>query len=500
MTFLIAGVLVWCLMHLFPVFAPGARAQLIERFGEGPYKGIFSLVMVAGIGYSTVNCLSSTAYIKPDHRSWGRYLREQVRPGDVVVVDPPHIAELYRYYAEGEEDSWVGLPLLLASQEQTEAKLEELRTSYDRIWLAVSDTPRWGDPELLPRAWLDEHAYRFDFREFHSNQSLLQIAGYLPGWPSVERLPEAAQPWHVQFNSSLDLTGYRLVTQAESGQDVHVELFWSVKEPIPEQASVRLRLVDGQGHLWGQVDECPFNGLYPMWQWQPGLLLRDEHRVPLLAGMPPGAYELELELVHRPDGCAGGSGPAMQPLVVPIQADRDSRVFLSPVQVQAAANPPSVEELEIGQRRRAAFDGLKLLGSSVPPAGIEPGNALEVTLFWEASEPVTYDARIRLRLLDDAGTLQAESVVRPVGGNYPAQLWQPGERLQGKFWLTVPPDAPAGLYTIELTPEPPLSQSGLWPALRRLLSSESGVELGSVDVTTLRAEWAIGAPSAVPAP
>ncbi len=477
------------LIFVLPAFSLLVAVGLTRWRGRSLWTAVLvGAIMVAGIGYSTVNYFSAAAYGKPDHRSWGRYLREQVRPGDIVVVDPPHVAELYQYYAAGEEATWVGLPLLGAGQEQTEAKLEELRASYDRIWLAISDTPRWGDPELLPREWFNEHAFRFDFKEFPSNQSTLQVAGYLPDWPSVERLPEDAQPWDIQFNSSLHLKGYRLVTQAESGQDLHVQLFWAVNAPIQEQASVRLRLVDGQGHLWGQVDECPYNGLYPMWQWQPGLLLRDEHRLPLLAGTPPGAYELELELVQRPDGCAGGSGPAVQPLVVPTQADRGNGVLLGPVRAWAAASPPGRGELEIGQRRLAVFDGLRLLGSRVSAAGIEPGGRVEVTLYWEAREPVPYDAQIRLRLLDETGFLQAESVVRPVGGNYPAQLWQAGERLQGKFWLPVPIEAPAGEYTIEMTPEPPFRRSGLWSAVRRLLGPEPGVELGSVDVTTLRAE------------
>ncbi len=476
------------LIFVSPAFSLLVAAGLTRWRGRSLWIPVLAgAIMVAGIGHSTVNYFSATAYAKPDHRSWGRYLREQVRPGDIVVVDPPHVAELYQYYAAGEEATWVGLPLLGTGQNQTEAKLEELRASYDRIWLAISDTPSWGDPELLPREWLNQHAFRFDFKEFHSNQSTLQIAGYLPAWPSVERLPDDAQPWDIQFNSSLDLKGFRLVTQAESGQDLHVQLFWSVNEPVQEQASVRLRLVDGQGHLWGQVDECPYTGLYPMWQWQPGLLLRDEHRLPLLTGTPPGAYELELELVQRPGGCAGGSGPAVPPLAAPIQAQRGNAVYLGPIEVRAAAEPPTMKELEIGQRHAATFDGLELLGSSVSAGDVEPGARLEVTLFWEAREPVPFDAKVRLRLLDQTGTLRAESVVRPVGGNHPTQLWQAGERLQGKFWLTVPPDAPEGQYSLRLTPEPPLQESGLWPALRRMLGAESGVKLGSLHVAAAQA-------------
>ena len=49
MALLIAGVLLWAFVHLFPSLAPGARAKLIERLGEGPYKGLFALDIVIAI-------------------------------------------------------------------------------------------------------------------------------------------------------------------------------------------------------------------------------------------------------------------------------------------------------------------------------------------------------------------------------------------------------------------------------------------------------------------
>ncbi len=49
MALLIAGVVLWSLAHLYPSILPGSRAAVVERFGEGPYKGILSLVLVAAI-------------------------------------------------------------------------------------------------------------------------------------------------------------------------------------------------------------------------------------------------------------------------------------------------------------------------------------------------------------------------------------------------------------------------------------------------------------------
>lgn len=49
MTMMILGLLLWIGVHLFPSVMPGARASLIEKLGEGPYKGLFALDLVVAI-------------------------------------------------------------------------------------------------------------------------------------------------------------------------------------------------------------------------------------------------------------------------------------------------------------------------------------------------------------------------------------------------------------------------------------------------------------------
>ncbi|WP_373235571.1 NnrU family protein [Cohaesibacter celericrescens] len=49
MTMLILGVLLWTVAHFFPVFMPNLRAGAISKVGEGPYKGLFTLVIVGAL-------------------------------------------------------------------------------------------------------------------------------------------------------------------------------------------------------------------------------------------------------------------------------------------------------------------------------------------------------------------------------------------------------------------------------------------------------------------
>lgn len=49
MLMLIAGLLLWSLVHLFPSLLPEVRTGLLKKPGEGPYKGIFALFLVGAI-------------------------------------------------------------------------------------------------------------------------------------------------------------------------------------------------------------------------------------------------------------------------------------------------------------------------------------------------------------------------------------------------------------------------------------------------------------------
>ena len=49
MPLLLAGITVWCLVHLFPGVAPRSRENLVLKLGENPYKGLFSLFILAAL-------------------------------------------------------------------------------------------------------------------------------------------------------------------------------------------------------------------------------------------------------------------------------------------------------------------------------------------------------------------------------------------------------------------------------------------------------------------
>jgi 4-amino-4-deoxy-L-arabinose transferase-like glycosyltransferase len=470
------------LIFITPAFYLLVASGLAVFRGRWLGAGLLAwLVILAGVTYSTYNYFEDPRYNKDQHREWGAYLDAHVRPGDVVVVDPPHISDLYQYYTAAGVP-WVGAPLLNQPWQETAAVLAGLLGDYDRVWLAFSHTPPWGDPRRFPEQWLNENAFRVDYRGFESYASNVLVACYLPQWPSVNSMPANAHPVSARYDTSLKLEGYRFVSAPRSGESLHIQLYWGIDEPIPFQASVALRLVDAGGHVWGTGEQCPFNGLYPMWQWQPGLLLQDEHQLDIGAGTPPGLYSVELVLVNRPDGCAGGSGGVISPTAVPAAAYRGDGVLVGEVRVERPDKPATPGEMGIEGRRGTQFDGLELLGSNMLPGVVDPGGYVDVTLYWQAHEAPAPGTGFRLQLRDASGEVQQEMPIQPVGA-YAAEQWRAGDSWKGQFRLWLPQDAPPERHEVVLLPTPPLQQTGVAAAVRRWLAAgDAGLVLGSLEV------------------
>jgi len=68
MTLLMVGIALWLATHLFPAAAPGARDNLIKKLGDNPYKGIFSLLILAAllmIVFGWKSAIPSALYAPP---------------------------------------------------------------------------------------------------------------------------------------------------------------------------------------------------------------------------------------------------------------------------------------------------------------------------------------------------------------------------------------------------------------------------------------------------
>lgn len=104
------------------------------------------------------------------------------------------------------------------------------------------------------------------------------------------------------------------------------------------------------------------------------------------------------------------------------------------------------------RERRSEFgDQLALVGWSLhalPP--IEAGDTFSLTVVWQAQQKLTTDYTAFAHLVDERGQGWAGDDHQPYGGLYPTSKWGAGEMVRDLFTLTVPADAPPGLYSVEI--------------------------------------------------
>lgn len=74
MTYLIAGVLLWSIVHLMKSVTPGVRTSIQGAIGEGPHKGLAALLLLASVGLMIYGWRSAPAEFVYDPPVWGRHL------------------------------------------------------------------------------------------------------------------------------------------------------------------------------------------------------------------------------------------------------------------------------------------------------------------------------------------------------------------------------------------------------------------------------------------
>lgn len=447
----------------FLVLGAGAAQVRHVRLGRaaraavGAIVGTALVLLLVGMGLSTHAFFADPYYDKEDHRGWGRYLSEHVRPGDVVFVYPGAVYELYNYYASS-PTPYYGLPLLGASPEQTVRHLVDLAEHYDRLWVAHSLTPGWayeGDT-MIP--WLQENALSVASAEFHGHLNTFPAYAFRLEPPVVSALPEEVTPLDLDYDGQLHLLGYRSIAEPmEVGHPLLLSLYWSAARPLDQDVRFTLSLTDERGNTWASLDYVPYRGTYPPARWPVGGIVRDDIDIDIPVGTPPGRYSLNVSVY--PDD---GGSPAL-----PVREMGTDRLMglIVPVGetvVARPADPPRGDEVDIPRRTRRRYGDLALLGHDYQGSSFRPGDVAYLDLYWRAIRAPRRDQTFSLQLVDADGNVRATRPIEPVDG-YPASQWQRGELVRGKHRFRIPLDVPAGDYTLWLAPDGEGLVSSIWP-------------------------------------
>lgn len=243
---------------------------------------LICLILAGGMAYSTVNYFSLPIYGKDDFAGVGRTLRQEMMPGDVLLLSPPHMQRLFRYYLpvddltaaeqSGARVHWWGMPILF-DWEKSEAILSGLAGRYRRVWLVTSQMYPYGDPEQQVEAWLESNGLRIGERSFHSPNSILKLDLFLLGGPVTDRLPVDALPVQARFGDAIELAGYRVSAPLWPGGTIPVTYYWRGLRPL----DVRYKYIAGlESQTAPRTEREFYDGFLPSLWWTPGTLIVEE--------------------------------------------------------------------------------------------------------------------------------------------------------------------------------------------------------------------------------
>lgn len=260
----------------------GAGLGAIGQWRKEVAVGVGCLLL-AGMVYSTVNYFALPQYAKDDFTSLGLYLRSELQPGDLLLLDPPEMLRLYRYYLpvdaierahqEGYGTRWQSVPLF-SNWDQTQRYLEELLSQHRRIWLVDSGMVPFSDPKRKVQKWLLAHTVRVQERGFRSPNAFLELNLFLPQSP-IDREGPVVVPRTVNgvFGDRIRLRGFELGRPLPGGDNLPVTLYWQAIAPLDRRYKYILELAslaaDGRSEVHGVAEREPYDGSLPTLQWPP---------------------------------------------------------------------------------------------------------------------------------------------------------------------------------------------------------------------------------------
>jgi hypothetical protein len=251
-------------------------------------------------------------------------------------------------------------------------------------------------------------------------------------------LPASTPPPEAVRSPYLTLIGAHTAPVA-AGAAGEAVFTWQVDQPPPyPDLTPLLQLEDANGAVLSRADMY----VTETDRWRAGetLLHRMPVRVPV--GTPPGRYPLRLAWVGR-----------AADTYVPYRKPDESQAgiwatvgFLDVVRPSAFPDPAA---LTMATRRDLdAAPGVRLLGWDAPPAARRPGEALPISLYWQAAEDAPISPSVRAVLRGAAGEIVLWAGA--AGGDYTSDRWVRDELIHERAVWRLPRSLAGGAYTLLL--------------------------------------------------
>ena len=282
---------------------------------------------------------------------------------------------------------------------------------------------------------------------------------------ALEAVPEAHRIDAIRFQApdgEIALAGAHVPpgqSVVPGGEPVTVILYWQAVVPVHQDYISSAHLLGRELDSVAAVNRHPANGMIPTGKWENEQIWRDVYhlyverdaeapaRLQVRAGLYDPQTDSDLPMT-------GSSGEPLELLLV-----GEARLGRAPD--DEPPTPPVSQEV-------ALQDGIGLQGYALPAQPVQPGESLELILYWGASAQPQQDYTVFVHLLHEPGTQPITTADGPpVDGFYPTSYWRAGDIVEDLHRLHLPADLATGDYQIGVGLYDPVSG-------RRLTRSDGG--------------------------
>jgi hypothetical protein len=252
--------------------------------------------------------------------------------------------------------------------------------------------------------------------------------------PAPPQIDWMQLPYTHSFGGEIQLLD---VATAVQDDQLDVLLRWQLAQPTNGRFNVQIRLLDGYGQIWSQVEMPLLNEVYfypENWQAAEQPIWR--YPLALPPGLPPAQYFLELSLFETESGAQ-----------LPVLAE-DGR-FLGVVQPLGEINlapQPLLQSLPLNlpnDPQPLLSGDLLFLGQKNVPASVLTSGTFSFDLFWQSTAVLPQNLQVQF-------SASERPLTRLPLSRFDSGEWQVGQVIQEKYGVQVPADLVTGEYGLQV--------------------------------------------------
>jgi 4-amino-4-deoxy-L-arabinose transferase-like glycosyltransferase len=308
-------------------------------------------------------------------------------------------------------------------------KLRVLLAGASVTWFAAAAS--LIAPMVIWSSYFDP--YRFNPPIFTDTETTVKFCESSAGHPCMGMGVNSLFPDAVQVGDYLQFSEHFTFTK-----DDHFTRDWSVF----------IHLVNNDGLIIAQRDVNLGQGQWATSQMKidAGSSKKQEWLNSFAIRVPGYAYAPQMLDVYL--GFYDLKSPTYERLIVRgNKATPDNRVLLGTVKIlprEGLPDVPNAMNVNFGNEA-------ELVGYDVSDLLMVPYKTVKVTLYWRARRPMTNDYRVFVHVLDPATTsIFGGDDAMPAVWTRPTSSWKPDEIIKDEHTFKVSPDAPPGIWQIEV--------------------------------------------------